>query len=34
MYAASMRLVWRVLTPISVDACSIVICSASKLLST
>ena len=29
-----MRLVWRVLTPISVAACSIVIYSASKLLST
>ena len=34
LYAASMRLVWRMLTLISVDVCSIVICSASKLLST
>ena len=33
-YAANLRRVWRMLTPISVDACSIVICSASKLLST
>ena len=34
LYAARMRQAWRMLTPISVDACSIVICPASKLLRT
>ena len=34
LYAASMRLVWRALSPISIAACSVVIYPASKLLST